>query len=219
MDRDRRDPYDQARMKKGLFITFEGIDGCGKSTQISLLKEKFSSENKEFIEVREPGGTRVGEKIRNILLDRKNDSMTRMAELLLFEAARAQITEEVIIPAIGNGVNVICDRFYDSTTAYQGYANKMGRDLTDFLNLKATSETSPDITFLLDIDPQLAWKRRLGRGEEDRIEMLGLSYQEEVRTGYLELAKSEERIVIIDASRDPEVIHEEIVKHIWDLTG
>lgn len=204
-------------MSKGLFITFEGIDGCGKSTQLSLLKEEFVKEGVEFIEVREPGGTAVGEKIRTILLDKKNDSMTRMAELLLFEAARAQITEEVIVPALERGVTVICDRFYDSTSAYQGYANKMGRDLTDFLNLKATNDTSPDITFLLDIDPMTAYERRSGRGEEDRIELLGLSYQEKVREGYLELAKSEERIMVIDASAAPDVIFKEIHDKIWDL--
>lgn len=204
-------------MSKGLFITFEGIDGCGKSTQLNLLKEEFTKQGIEFIEVREPGGTRVGEKIRTILLDRKNDSMTRMAELLLFEAARAQITEEVIIPALEKGVNVICDRFYDSTTAYQGYANKMGRDLTDFLNLKATNETYPDITLLLDIDPETAFRRRSERGEADRIEALGLAYQEAVREGYLELAKSEERIKVLDADRTPEAIYEEIHNLIWDL--
>ncbi len=206
-------------MSKGLFITFEGIDGCGKSTQLALLKEEFTNKGIKFIEVREPGGTAVGEKIRTILLDRKNDSMTRMAELLLFEAARAQITEEVIVPALESGVNVICDRFYDSTTAYQGYANKMGRDLTDFLNLKATNDVSPDITILLDIDPKTAYERRASRGEEDRIEMMGLSYQEVVREGYLELAKSEDRIKVIDADRTPEVIYEEIRNLIWDLAG
>ncbi len=204
-------------MSKGLFITFEGIDGCGKSTQLGLLKEEFVKEGVEFIEVREPGGTAVGEKIRTILLDKKNDSMTRMAELLLFEAARAQITEEVIVPSLERGVTVICDRFYDSTSAYQGYANKMGRDLTDFLNLKATNDTSPDITFLLDIDPMTAYERRSGRGEEDRIELLGLSYQEKVREGYLELAKSEGRIMVIDASAAPDVIFKEIHDKIWDL--
>lgn len=204
-------------MSKGLFITFEGIDGCGKSTQLNMLKDEFTNQGIEFIEVREPGGTAVGEKIRTILLDRKNDSMTRMAELLLFEAARAQITEEVIIPALNKGINVICDRFYDSTTAYQGYANKMGRDLTDFLNLKATNETYPDITLLLDIDPETAYKRRSVRGEEDRIEMMGLAYQEAVREGYLELAKGEERIKVLDADRTPEVIYKDIHDLIWDL--
>ena len=206
-------------MSKGLFITFEGIDGCGKSTQLNLLKDEFTKQGIEFIEVREPGGTAVGEKIRTILLDKANDSMTRMAELLLFEAARAQITEEVIIPALNKGVNVICDRFYDSTTAYQGYANKMGTDLTDFLNLKATNETYPDITILLDIDPQTAYARRAQRGEEDRIEKLGLTYQEAVRAGYLELAKGEERIKVIDADNTPEAIFEQIHTLIWDLIG
>lgn len=206
-------------MSKGIFITFEGIDGCGKSTQLGLLKEDFLKEGIEFIEVREPGGTPVGEKIRTILLDKKNDSMTRMAELLLFEAARAQITEEVIIPALESGKNVICDRFYDSTSAYQGYANKMGRDLTDFLNLKATAGVSPDLTVLLDIDPETAFKRRALRdaGEEDRIEMQGLSYQQMVREGYLELAKEQDRIKIIDASQPVDAIYQEIRKQIWDL--
>ena len=204
-------------MSKGLFITFEGIDGCGKSTQLNLLKDEFTKQGIEFIEVREPGGTAVGEKIRTILLDKANDSMTRMAELLLFEAARAQITEEVIIPALNRGVNVICDRFYDSTTAYQGYANKMGTDLTDFLNLKATNETYPDITILLDIDPKMAYSRRAQRGEEDRIEKLGLAYQEAVRAGYLELAKGEDRIKVIDADNTPEAVYEQIHTLIWDL--
>ena len=206
-------------MSKGLFITFEGIDGCGKSTQLELLKEDFRKEDLDFIEVREPGGTAVGEKIRNILLDRQNDSMTRMAELLLFEAARAQITEEVIIPALMSGKHVICDRFYDSTSAYQGYANKMGRDLTDFLNVKATSGVSPDLTFLLDIDPKTACDRRTGRGgEEDRIELMGLSYQEKVREGYIELSKEEDkRIRVIDATMTREKIYSEIRKQVWDL--
>ncbi|MCR5593277.1 MAG: dTMP kinase [Saccharofermentans sp.] len=206
-------------MSKGLFITFEGIDGCGKSTQLELLKEDFRKEGLDFIEVREPGGTAVGEKIRNILLDRQNDSMTRMAELLLFEAARAQITEEVIIPALMSGKHVICDRFYDSTSAYQGYANKMGRDLTDFLNVKATSGVSPDLTFLLDIDPKTACDRRTGRGgEEDRIELMGLSYQEKVREGYIELSREEDkRIRVIDATMTREKIYSEIRKQVWDL--
>ena len=204
-------------MSKGLFITFEGIDGCGKSTQLNLLKDEFTKQGIDFIEVREPGGTAVGEKIRTILLDKANDSMTRMAELLLFEAARAQITEEVIIPALNKGINVICDRFYDSTTAYQGYANKMGTDLTDFLNLKATNETYPDITILLDIDPQTAYARRAQRGEEDRIEKLGLEYQEKVREGYLELAKGEDRIKVINADNTPEKIFGQIHSYIWDL--
>ena len=201
----------------GIFITFEGIDGCGKSTQCELLKDYLKDNNKDFIFVREPGGTVIGERIREILLDKKNTQMNSRTELLLFEAARAQITEEVIIPALEKGVSVICDRFYDSTTAYQGYANKMGRDLTDFLNLKATNETYPDITILLDIDPETACRRRSERGEADRIEALGLAYQAAVREGYLELAKDEDRIKVIDADRTPEVIYEDIHKLIWDL--
>lgn len=205
-------------MTKGLFITFEGIDGCGKSTQLRLLKEFFDANNIEYIEVREPGGTKIGEKIRSVLLDKKNDSMVPMAELLLFEAARAQIVEEVIKPSLAAGKCVICDRFFDSTSAYQGYANGMGYDLTSSMNNIATGGLKPDVTFLLDIDPKTAYERRNGRGEEeDRIELMGLGYQDKVRAGYLEIESSEDRVVKVDATNTPEVIFERIKGKVWDL--
>ena len=198
-------------MEKGLFITFEGIDGCGKSTQIGLLESYLKEKGKEVLLIREPGGTAVGEKIREILLEKKNDSMKPLTELLLFEAARAQITEEKIIPATEAGKVVICDRFFDSTTAYQGYAREMGTELTDLLNGIATAGRSPDITFVLDIDPEQAYARRVGRGgEEDRMEALGLLFQQKVREGYLKLASDNPRVRVIDASATPEEISEQI---------
>ncbi|MBR6880280.1 MAG: dTMP kinase [Clostridiales bacterium] len=198
-------------MEKGLFITFEGIDGCGKSTQIGLLESYLKEKGKEVLLIREPGGTAVGEKIREILLEKKNDSMKPLTELLLFEAARAQITEEKIIPATEEGKVVICDRFFDSTTAYQGYAREMGTELTDLLNGIATAGRSPDITFVLDIDPEQAYARRVGRGgEEDRMEALGLMFQQKVREGYLKLASDNPRVRVIDASATPEEISEQI---------
>ncbi len=198
-------------MEKGLFITFEGIDGCGKSTQIGLLESYLKEKGKEVLLIREPGGTAVGEKIREILLEKKNDSMKPLTELLLFEAARAQITEEKIIPATEAGKVVICDRFFDSTTAYQGYAREMGTELTDLLNGIATAGRSPDITFVLDIDPEQAYARRVGRGgEEDRMEALGLLFQQKVREGYLKLASDDPRVRVIDASATPEEISEQI---------
>ncbi len=198
-------------MEKGLFITFEGIDGCGKSTQIGLLESYLKEKGKEVLLIREPGGTAVGEKIREILLEKKNDSMKPLTELLLFEAARAQITEEKIIPATEAGKVVICDRFFDSTTAYQGYAREMGTELTDLLNGIATAGRSPDITFVLDIDPEQAYARRVGRGgEEDRMEALGLMFQQKVREGYLKLASDDPRVRVIDASATPEEISEQI---------
>ena len=200
-----------------MFITFEGIDGCGKSTQLELVKAKLTELGKEFIVVREPGGTVVGEKIRGILLDKKNDSMVPLAELLLYEAARAQITEEVIKPSLEKGITVICDRFYDSTTAYQGYARALGTELTDMLNETATAGLKPDITFLLDLDPMTALKRRMGRGEEDRLEALGISFQDKVREGYLSAAAKDPRIRKIDADRTPEEIFEEIMRWLSEI--
>ena len=197
---------------KGIFITFEGIDGCGKSTQCELLKEFLTGSGKEFIFVREPGGTVIGERIREILLDKKNSQMTARTELLLFEAARAQITDEVIKPALEEGKIVICDRFFDSSSAYQGMARGMGMDFVSGLNMAATGGLKPDITFFFDISAEEALERRGKRGEaSDRIELAGLKFQEDVRQGYLELAKnSGGRIVTIDAKLGIDEIFEQV---------
>ena len=194
----------------GIFISFEGIDGCGKSTQCELLKEYLKDNNKDFIFVREPGGTVIGERIREILLDKKNTQMTARTELLLFEAARAQITDEVIKPALESGKIVICDRFFDSSSAYQGMARGMGMDFVADLNMAATGGLKPDVTFFFDISAEEALARRGQRGEaSDRIELAGLKFQEDVRKGYLELAEnSGGRIVTIDASQGIEDIFE-----------
>lgn len=197
---------------KGIFITFEGIDGCGKSTQCEMLKDYLKDSGKDFIFVREPGGTVIGERIREILLDKKNSQMTPRAELLLFEAARAQITEEVIKPALEEGKIVLCDRFFDSSSAYQGMARGMGMDFVASLNMAATGGLKPDITFFFDISAEEALLRRGKRGEaSDRIELAGLKFQEDVRKGYLELAaKSEGRVVTLDATKSIEEIFEEV---------
>ena len=197
---------------KGLFITFEGIDGCGKSTQCELLKNYLEGLGKAFIFVREPGGTVIGERIREILLDKKNTQMTPRTELLLFEAARAQITDEVIRPALESGKIVLCDRFFDSSSAYQGMARGMGMDFVASLNMAATGGLKPDVTFFFDISAEEALARRGKRGEaSDRIELAGLKFQEDVRNGYLELAKnSDGRIVTLDASLGIEEIFKQI---------
>jgi len=199
-------------MMKGIFITFEGIDGCGKSTQCEMLKDYLKDSGKDFIFVREPGGTVIGERIREILLDKKNSQMTPRAELLLFEAARAQITEEVIKPALEEGKIVLCDRFFDSSSAYQGMARGMGMDFVASLNMAATGGLKPDITFFFDISAEEALLRRGKRGEaSDRIELAGLKFQEDVRKGYLELAaKSEGRVVTLDATKSIEEIFAEV---------
>ena len=197
---------------KGVFITFEGIDGCGKSTQCELLKNYLESTGKDFVFVREPGGTVIGERIREILLDKKNTRMTARTELLLFEAARAQITDEVIRPALEEGRIVLCDRFFDSSSAYQGKARGMGMDFVASLNMAATGGLKPDITFFFNISVEEALARRGKRGEaSDRIELAGLKFQEDVRSGYLELAgNSDGRIVTIDAKLGIDEIFEQI---------
>ncbi len=199
-------------MMRGIFITFEGIDGCGKSTQCELLKDYLKDNGRDFIFVREPGGTVIGERIREILLDKKNTQMNPRTELLLFEAARAQITEEVIKPALDDGRIVICDRFFDSSSAYQGMARGMGMDFVAGLNMAATGGLKPDITFFFDITVEEALARRGKRGEaSDRIELAGVKFQEDVRKGYLELAKkSGGRIVTIDATKNLDEIFEEV---------
>jgi dTMP kinase len=197
---------------KGIFITFEGIDGCGKSTQCELLKEYLKDNGRDLIFVREPGGTVIGERIREILLDKKNTQMTARTELLLFEAARAQITDEVIRPALEEGKIVICDRFFDSSSAYQGMARGMGMDFVAGLNMAATGGLAPDVTFFFDISAEEALERRGKRGEaSDRIELAGLKFQEDVRRGYLELAKeSDGRVITIDATKEIDEIFEVI---------
>ncbi|SCW66429.1 dTMP kinase [Ruminococcaceae bacterium YRB3002] len=206
-------------MSEGLFITFEGIDGCGKSTQIRRLCSYLEERGISPVMVREPGGTVVGEKIREILLDKKNDGMGPVCELLLFEAARAQITEEVIRPSLEEGRVVICDRFFDSTFAYQGHARGLGDSKVSGLNLVATSGLSPDVTFVLDIDPYEALERRGIRGEaEDRMEALGVSFQDKVREGYLMLCERfPDRVVRIDASGSREDIASEIAAKVGKM--
>lgn len=203
----------------GLFVTFEGIDGSGKSTQIEMLSSDLEKAGRPFVLIREPGGTEIGEKIRTILLDKANSKMHARTELLLYEAARAQIVEEKIRPALAEGKVVICDRFFDSTVAYQGYARGLGQEAVDFLNRWSTSGLTPDITFLFDLDERTAYGRRHGRGEEDRLEAEGLNFMKKVREGYLERSKEEDRIRVIDAEETPELIYEKIKQAIWEVLG
>ena len=203
---------------KGLFITFEGIDGCGKSTQTAHCREWLEGMGREVLMVREPGGTKIGEKIRELLLDKKNSSMAPMTELFLFEAARAQIVEETIKPAIASGKVVICDRFFDSSFAYQGCARGLGPERVTRLNMDATGGLAPDITFFLDISVADAIKRRNSRGEEkDRIESAGDAFQEKVRDGFVRAASEDKRIVTIDAVSSPEIIFGQIKEKLEAL--
>jgi dTMP kinase len=176
-------------MHKGKFITFEGSEGSGKSTQSRLLVRYLKRKGYSVFFLREPGGTKISEKIRNILLDHKSDSMTAPCELLLYMASRAQVVEEVIKPRLLKGAIVVCDRFLDSTIAYQGYGLGVDLGLIRYIGNYAIGGVSPDLTIFLDIPVKDGLKHR--RMREDRIEKRPLSYHERVRAGYLRIAKSE----------------------------
>ena len=197
-------------MTKGLFITFEGPDGCGKTTQIEFLKNYLCSKGYEVILTREPGGTAMSEKIRSLILDPENKEESGVTEALLFAASRAQHVAEKIKPAIAEGKIVLCDRFMDSSIAYQAYARGLGDDVVS-INLFAIQGCFPDLTIFLDLDPLIGQKRQIERGKLDRLEQEGLAFQQKVYEGYQELIKKyPERIKVVNADRDPESIEKDI---------
>lgn len=203
-------------MEKGYFISFEGVDGSGKSTQIIKLKNFFEERGYQVVLTREPGGTDIGEKIRHIILDTANRSMTYMTEALLYAASRAQHVEEVIKPAVESGKIVICDRFVDSSIAYQGYGRQLG-DCVDVINRYAIEKYIPDITFLMKVKPGIGSDRIKDR-ELDRIELEAEEFHLRVYRGYEELEKNfPERIIGIDASQTIEEIEGSIIRHIERL--
>lgn len=198
-------------MKKGIFISFEGTDGTGKSTQIELLKGHMEDLGRETLCLREPGGTPIGEKIRDILLDVENSEMDSRTEALLYAASRAQLVSQVIKPALDDGKVVICDRYVDSSYAYQGFARGLGEPVRD-INEFATGGLMPDITFLLMLDAEKAIKR-IKDHPFDRIESEGSGFMGEVGRAYLKIAeKYPDRIAVIDASRPVEIISDEIIE-------
>lgn len=203
-------------MSKGLFITFEGPDGSGKTTQIQELKKYLEKNGFNAIITREPGGTPIGEKIRQIILDKNNQEMDYVTEALLYAASRAQHVSQVIKPALEQGRMVICDRFMDSSIVYQGYGRKLG-DSVRIMNEIAVRDCLPDVTFLLKINPGIG-KSRIEEGEQDRLELEKMEYHNEVYRGYMELSKQyPERIICIDAGRSIEEIRIEICKHMDSL--
>ena len=200
-------------ISKGHFITFEGIDGCGKSTQVKMLVENMNSIEKKTILVREPGGTTISEEIREILLHRHLSDISDRTEALLMTGSRAQLTYEVIMPNLINGRNVVADRFYDSTLAYQGGGRKLDLDWLIKLNYFAIYELEPNVTFFIDILPEEASKRK--NKEEDRIEGAGIEFQTLVRNTYLELSiRFKERFIVIDGHDTIENIHKSILAEL-----
>ena len=199
-----------------MFITFEGIDFSGKSTQIELLKDYLVDHNKRVEILREPGGTEISEKIRNILLDNKNDEMFAETELLLFSSSRAQLVREKIRPYLEKGIYVISDRFHDSSTAYQGYGRGVPLEVVNHVHNLAIGDTIPDITFFIDIPVGIANERRKkkSKGKLDRIEVSDTEFYNRVRTGYLEIAKKEERFKVIDGTQTIETIQNQIISEL-----
>lgn len=199
---------------RGIFISFEGGDGGGKTTQIERLAQRLGEAGLRVRTTREPGGTPAGEQIRNLLQSaREGAHLHPEAELLLFAASRAQLVREVIEPALAAGECVLADRFLDSTTVYQGVARRLRREDVAAINDFAVGKTRPDITFVFDLCPSLARERLTARsGEErDRIESQPLAFFEAVRAGYLELARQEpERVHVVDASQPVEAVHQAI---------
>lgn len=196
-------------MEKGLFITFEGADGCGKTTQMKLLAEYLQKQGHDVVLTREPGGKGLGEKVREILLNYDGEVSDR-CESFLFLADRAQNIDIIVNPAVEAGKIVLCDRHTDSTVAYQGYGRGQDLDRINLLNNIAVNGRKPDLTFVFDIDTETSMKR-VGK-EKDRMENAGIEFHNRVREGYLKIAKHEpERIKVIDAIKSIEEIHEEVL--------
>lgn len=200
---------------KGLFITFEGIDGCGKSTQLNLLAEYLKSKDLEVIITREPGAAGLGEKLREILLNYEGE-VSSNCEAFLFLADRAQHIDTLVKPAIESGKIVLCDRHTDSTVAYQGYGRGVDLNQIKLLNKIATSSFSPDLTFVFDLDVEVA-QTRVGKNK-DRLESAGKEFHNKVREGYLEIAKNEpQRVKVINSNDSIENIFEQVKKMFNEL--
>ena len=200
---------------KGKFITFEGGEGVGKTTQLAMIKEYLKAQGADAVFLREPGGNAISEKIRSVILDTENSAMTGMCEALLYSAARAQLVEAVIRPALCDGKIVVCDRFTDSTFAYQGVARGLGADKIALLNSLACGDIVPDLTVFLDLPPKLAFARKGGADKDDRLEQEGIEFHNRVYECYTQAAKLySDRIVSVDCSRDAQSVHDEIVRII-----
>jgi dTMP kinase len=203
---------------KGVFITFEGSEGSGKSTQIALAQSYLKRLGKKVLLIREPGGVVISEAIRDMLLDVRNTDMTKECEVLLYMAARAQLVGQIVIPALKDGLIILCDRFLDSTIVYQGYGHHMDLELIRRVGLFAVQGLKPDLTLLFDIDTEEGLRR--AGDQKDRIEQRPLEYHRRVRQGYLELAQHEpERIKTIVVDRGKEEVFQDVKYYLDQCLG
>ena len=201
-------------MKKNLFITFEGIEGSGKSTQSRKLQEFFLENKIDAILTREPGGCEISEEIRKILLAEKFENIQVLSEILLNFTARLEHVEQVIKPALIQGKVVICDRFFDSTYAYQGSAQGVDFEVINQIQKITLGDFQPDITFLIDVDVEQAFERIKTRSDNNRYEKLGLEFHQKVRSGFLKLIDKNKRIKKIDGLQDPKQVLLDIIKYL-----
>ena len=205
---------------RGLFITFEGLDGCGKTTQIKLLKDYLEGQGRKVVLTREPGGTKISEDIRDIILDVANKEMSYTCEMLLYAAARAQLVQQVIKPSLEEGAVVLCDRFVDSSYVYQGFARGLGIEKVHKINQIAMDEVAPDITLFFDITPEVSLQRRMKVSTGDRIEKEQLEFHQKVYEGYKYLAsKYPDRIKIIDANCEIEEVRIKVLEKIEKIVS
>lgn len=202
-----------------MFITFEGLDFCGKSTQVELLRKYFIIQGKKVIVIREPGGTEISESIRGILLNKNNFKMKTETEFLLFSSSRAQLVREVIIPALNSNTIVISDRYIDSSIAYQGYGRGLDIEILKLINSFVINEAIPNLTFLIDIPVEESLKRKSMKQPYllDRIEISENAFYHRVWEGYHKIAKFEKRFVIIDGTQKIEEIHKKIIESIISI--
>ena len=205
-------------MSQGIFITMEGPDGSGKSTQIALLKEYLEKEGYDVLITREPGGTAISEAIREVILNKDFREMSPVTEMLLYASARAQLIHEVVGPALEKGQAVISDRFVDSSLVYQGIARGLGVEKVYEVNLNAIGKYMPDVTFLLDLPAEVGIARKKGQKDLDRMELESLEFHKSVAQGYRDMAKRfPERIKSVDATRPVEEISDLIIREVSDI--
>ena len=202
---------------RGKFITFEGCDGCGKSTQLKMFNEYLTQQNIPHIFTREPGGGKISEAIREILLSGKNMEMTDECEALLYAASRVQHLSDRVEPALQEGKLVICDRYVDSSFAYQAYARGLGVDFIGKINAYALQKYLPDVTIFIDLTPEAAFSRKKGADQDDRLELAGMQFHQKVYEGYKQLATQEpERIVCVDGNKTPDGIFADVLNALKD---